>query len=129
MQRRIKQMAKAGAQPIPMELNYKGKKALIRVDFNVPLDSNNQVTDDTRIRGAIPTIKHIIDQGGAAILMSHLGRPTRKLLPDGSIDKEKFTLHHIVAPLSKLLGVEVLYCDELVCEKAKKMAASHQPGQ
>ena len=122
-------MAKAGAQPIPMELNYKGKKALIRVDFNVPLDSNNQVTDDTRIRGAIPTIKHIIDQGGAAILMSHLGRPTRKLLPDGSIDKEKFTLHHIVAPLSKLLGVEVLFCDDLVGEKAKKMAAALQPGQ
>ena len=112
-----------------MQLNFKDKKALIRVDFNVPLDSNNHITDDTRIRGALPTIKHILDQGGAAILMSHLGRPTKKLLPDGSIDKEKFTLHHVVGHLSDLLGVEVQFCDELVGEKATKMAAALQPGQ
>ena len=112
-----------------MQLKKKKKKALVRVDFNVPLDGNNNITDDTRIRGALPTLKYILDQGGAAILMSHLGRPTKKLLPDGSIDKEKFTLHHIVGHLSDLLGVEVQFCDELVGEKATKMAAALQPGQ
>ena len=112
-----------------MQLNFKGKKALVRVDFNVPLDGNNNITDDTRIRGALPTLKYILDQGGAAILVSHLGRPTKKLLPDGSIDKKKFTLHHVVGHLSDLLGVEVQFCDELVGEKATKMAAALQPGQ
>ncbi len=110
-----------------MKLDFKGKKALVRVDFNVPLDSNFHITDDTRIRGALPTIRHILNQGGSAILMSHLGRP--KVQPDGSIDKEKFTLRHLVGHLSGLLGVEVQFCDELVGEKASKMAAALQPGQ
>ncbi|MCB0584174.1 MAG: phosphoglycerate kinase, partial [Phaeodactylibacter sp.] len=66
---------------------------------------------------------------GAAILMSHLGRPTRKLLPDGSIDKEKFTLHHVVNHLSELLSVKVKFCDELVGDKARKMAEELQPGE
>lgn len=110
-----------------MKLDFKGKKALVRVDFNVPLDSNFHITDDTRIRGALPTIRHILNQGGSAILMSHLGRP--KVQPDGSIDKEKFTLRHLVGHLSGLLGVEVQFCDELVGEKAAKMAAALQPGQ
>lgn len=110
-----------------MKLDFKGKKALVRVDFNVPLDSNFHITDDTRIRGALPTIRHILNQGGSAILMSHLGRP--KVQPDGSIDKKKFTLRHLVGHLSGLLGVEVQFCDELVGEKATKMAAALQPGQ
>lgn len=110
-----------------MKLDFKGKKALVRVDFNVPLDSNFHITDDTRIRGALPTIRHILSQGGSAILMSHLGRP--KVQPDGSIDKKKFTLRHLVGHLSGLLGVEVQFCDELVGEKATKMAAALQPGQ
>lgn len=110
-----------------MQINLKGKKALVRVDFNVPLDSNYHITDDTRIRGAIPTIKHILDNGGAAILMSHLGRP--KVQADGSIDKAKFTLRHLVGHLSGLLGVDVQFCDEMVGEKASRMAAALQPGQ
>lgn len=112
-----------------MKINYQGKKAIVRVDFNVPLDSYFNITDDTRIRGALPTIRHIIDHGGSAILMSHLGRPEKKLLPDGSIDKEKFTLRHLVGHLSGLLGVEVQFCDELVGKKATQMANALQPGE
>ena len=112
-----------------MQLELNGKKALIRVDFNVPLNSQFEITDDTRIQAALPTIKHILDQGGSAILMSHLGRPMKKLKEDGTIDKEKFTLNHIVAHLSGLLGVPVLFCDETVGEKAMQMAADLQPGQ
>ena len=112
-----------------MKIDFQGKKALVRVDFNVPLDSNYHITDDTRIRGALPTIKYILDHGGSAILMSHLGRPEKKLLPDGSVDKEKFTLRHVVGHLSGLLGVKVQFCDELVGEKAQKMAAALKPGE
>ncbi|MCO6487338.1 MAG: phosphoglycerate kinase [Phaeodactylibacter sp.] len=112
-----------------MKINYQGKKAIVRVDFNVPLDSYFNITDDTRIRGALPTIRHIIDHGGSAILMSHLGRPEKKLLPDGSIDKEKFTLRHLVGHLSGLLGVEVQFCDELVGKKVTQMANALQPGE
>ena len=112
-----------------MNLDFNGKKVLIRVDFNVPLNSEFQITDDTRIRGALPTIKHILDHGGAAILMSHLGRPMKKLKEDGSIDREKFTLNHVCAHLSEKLGVPVQFCDETVGEKAQKMAAALQPGE
>ena len=68
------------------DFDFQGKKVLVRVDFNVPLDKTYQVTDDTRIRGALPTIKHIVDHGGVAILMSHLGRPMKKLKEDESLD-------------------------------------------
>lgn len=88
-------------------LNLKGKKVLVRVDFNVPLDAQFQVTDDMRIRSAVPTIQYILDQGAAVILMSHLGRPEKKLKADGSIDKERFSLKHTVACLSSLLGKPV----------------------
>ena len=90
-------------------LNFEGKNVLVRVDFNVPLDKEFNITDDTRIRGALPTIKHIINAGGKAILMSHLGRPLKKLKEDGSIDVEKFTLHHVVEHLSSLLGKPVTF--------------------
>jgi phosphoglycerate kinase len=112
-----------------MDINFKDQKALIRVDFNVPLDKDYKVTDDTRIQKALPTIRHILDNGGAAILMSHLGRPTKKLNEDGSIDREKFTLHHVVGHLSGLLGKEVKFCDETVGEKAKSMSEQLQPGE
>lgn len=112
-----------------MNLDFKGKKVLVRVDFNVPLDSAYQITDDTRIRGALPTIKHILDQGGATILMSHLGRPMKKLNEDGSINKEKFTLQHICAHLSDKLGVPVQFCEETVGEKATAMAAALKDGE
>ena len=112
-----------------MNLDFKGKKVLVRVDFNVPLDSAYQITDDTRIRGALPTIKHILDQGGATILMSHLGRPMKKLKEDGSINTEKFTLQHICAHLSDKLGVPVQFCEETVGEKATAMAAALKDGE
>lgn len=112
-----------------MEINFKNKKALIRVDFNVPLDKNNHITDDTRIRMALPTIQHILKQGGSAILTSHLGRPLKKLREDGSIDVEKFTLRHLVGHLSELLGTQVKFCPETVGDTAKNMADALQPGE
>lgn len=112
-----------------MNLNFKGKKALIRVDFNVPLDKDYKITDDTRIRGALPTIQHILDNGGAAILMSHLGRPGKKLKEDGSIDVEKFTLNHIVKHLSNLLGVAVKFSPETVGPLASQAVAELQMGE
>ena len=105
-------------------LNFEGKNVLVRVDFNVPLDKEFNITDDTRIRGALPTIKHIIDAGGKAILMSHLGRPLKKLKEDGSIDVEKFTLHHVVAHLSSLLGKPVTFVNETVGDQAKDAVAN-----
>ena len=86
------------------DYNFKGKKVLVRVDFNVPLNNKFEVTDDTRIRGALPTIKKIIDDGGSAILMSHLGRPKEG-------PEEKFSLKHVVNSLSKLLGKPILFTD------------------
>lgn len=112
-----------------MKIDFKGKKALVRVDFNVPLDGNFAITDDTRIRAALPTIRHILDNGGSAILMSHLGRPTKKLKEDGSIDVDRFTLRHIVQHLSDLLGVEVQFSPETVGQTATAMAESLKSGQ
>jgi len=109
--------------------NFEGKKVLIRVDFNVPMDKDRQVTDDTRLRGAIPTIKHVLNVGGAVVLMSHLDRPLKKLLEDGSIDRNKYTLRNVVKPLSDLLGVDVKFCDETVGEKAQKMSEDLKPGE
>ncbi len=102
------------------DFNFRNRKALIRVDFNVPLDENFNVTDDTRLKAAIPTIKKIIDEGGSAILMSHLGRP--KTGPE-----DKFSLKHIIADLSKKLGVDVQFANDCVgdeaLEKSKKLGA------
>jgi phosphoglycerate kinase len=81
-----------GIQFYIMQADYTGKKVLIRVDFNVPLDEALQITDDTRIVKALPTIKHVLEHNGAIILMSHLGRPLKKLNEDGSINNVKFTL-------------------------------------
>ncbi len=109
--------------------DFKDKKVLVRVDFNVPLNEQHQITDDTRMRAAIPTIKHILNQRGAVILMSHLGRPSKKLLEDGSIDVEKFTLQHTVDHLKELLGgAPVHFCPEVVGEKATIMADALQGG-
>lgn len=96
--------------------NFSGKKALIRVDFNVPLDEKFSVTDDTRIRAAIPTIRKILAEGGSAILMSHLGRP--KGGPE-----EKFSLKHIVNHLSRLLGTNVHFADDCMGESARNLSA------
>ena len=103
--------------------NFKGKKAIVRVDFNVPLDKKTfEVTDDTRIRGAVPTIKKILSDGGSAILMSHLGRP------DGKV-QEKYSLKHIVSTVEKDLGTKVKFAPDCMGEDAKTMAAGLKPGE
>ncbi len=112
-----------------MDLPFHGKKVLLRVDFNVPLDEKYHITDDTRMQAALPTIKKILDQGGAVILLSHLGRPQKKRLPDGRLDTERFTLRHLVPRLSELLQRPVVFSEETVGPKAKEKAASLLPGE
>lgn len=103
------------------DFNFKNKKALIRVDFNVPLDENFHVTDTTRIEAAKPTIDKIIADGGSVILMSHLGRPKGV--------EEKYSLKHIVKTASEILGTEVFFTSDCVGEIAEKAAENLQPGQ
>ncbi|MCS5491627.1 phosphoglycerate kinase [Algoriphagus limi] len=103
-------------------LSFEGKKALVRVDFNVPLDENLKVTDDTRIQAALPTIKKILKDGGAAILMSHLGRPKNG-------PEDKFSLRHIVMDLEKALGQPVKFASDCIGEEAKMLAAGLKPGE
>ena len=103
------------------DFNFKNKKAVIRVDFNVPLDENFHVTDTTRIEAAKPTIDKIIADGGSVILMSHLGRPNGV--------EEKYSLQHIVKTASEILGTEVLFASDCVGEIAEKAAENLQPGQ
>ena len=100
--------------------NFAGKKAIVRVDFNVPLDENGNITDDTRIRGALPTLKKILADGGALIIMSHMGKPKGKVNP-------KLSLKQIVPAVSAALGVDVQFADD--CAKAADQAAALQPGQ
>jgi phosphoglycerate kinase len=105
------------------DYNFKGQKALIRVDFNVPLNDQFEITDDTRMKATIPTIKKILNDGGSVILMSHLGRPK-----DGP--SEKYSLKHLVKHLSELLnGATVLFADDCMGEQAYKMAGELQPGE
>ena len=101
---------------------FEGKRAIIRVDFNVPLDKDFNVTDDTRIRAAIPTIKKVLAGGGSVILMSHLGRPKKN-------NDEKYSLAHIIKAVEARLGVEVLFAGDCMGEKAAEMAAALKPGQ
>ncbi len=110
-------------------IDFKGKKVLVRVDFNVPLDAEGKVTDDTRIKAAIPTLKAILQQGGAVILMSHLGRPLKKKKEDGSIDRQKFSLAHIIPNLEQHLGGKVSWADDCLGNQASSLAASLQAGQ
>lgn len=104
-----------------LDFNFKNKKAVIRVDFNVPLDENFRVTDTTRIEAAKPTIDKIIADGGSVILMSHLGRPKGI--------EEKYSLQHIVKTASEILGTEVLFASDCVGEIAENAAENLQPGQ
>ena len=111
-------------------INFDGKKALICVDFNVPLDKQTfAVTDDARIRATVPTIKKILADGGSCILMSHLGRPLKKLKEDGTIDIEKYTLRHVVAKASELFGVEVQFAADCIGRDATDKAADLNPGE
>lgn len=111
-------------------LSFAGKKALVRVDFNVPLNKQTlTITDDARIRAAVPTIKKILGDGGAVILMSHLGRPLKKLKEDGTIDTEKYTLKHVVQRVSELTGVPVKFAADCIGEEAKQQAEQLKAGE
>lgn len=98
------------------QFNFAGKKAFVRVDFNVPLDENFNITDDTRIRAALPTLKKILADGGSLIIGSHLGRPKGVT--------EKYSLKHILKHVSELLGVEVQFANDCMGEEAAVKAAA-----
>lgn len=100
--------------------DFKGKKVIVRVDFNVPLDDNGNITDDTRIRGALPTLKKVLADGGSLIIMSHMGKPKGKVNP-------KFSLGQIVDAVSEKLGVKVQFAPD--CAKAQDAAAALKPGE
>ncbi|MFN3590319.1 MAG: phosphoglycerate kinase [Spirosomataceae bacterium] len=102
--------------------DFQGKKALVRVDFNVPLNERFEITDDTRIKATIPTIQKILNDGGACILMSHLGRPK-----DGPT--EKYSLKHLVTPLSLVLGVQVKFANDCIGDEAVALAQDLKPGE
>lgn len=102
------------------DYNFAGKKAIVRVDFNVPLNEQGQITDDTRIRGALPTLKKILADGGSLILMSHMGKPKGKVKPE-------LSLNQIVDAVAAALGVKVQFAPD--CAKAADAAAALQPGE
>ena len=102
--------------------NFEGKRAIIRVDFNVPLNAEGKVTDDTRIRAAIPTIKKVLAGGGSVILMSHLGRPKKN--PDA-----KYSLEQIIYAIEERLGEKIMFAGDCMGEKAAEMAANLKPGE
>ncbi len=104
------------------QYNFSGKKALIRVDFNVPLNSNFEVTDPTRIKAAIPTIRKILNDGGSVILMSHLGRPKEG-------PAEKYSLKHTLSTLEKLLDKKVKFADDCIGDTAADLSGGLQPGE
>lgn len=111
------------------DLDLSGKKVLVRVDFNVPLDENMQITDDTRIAKAAPTITHLLEHGAGVILMSHLGRPQKKKKEDGSLDKDKFSLAPVISTLEDHVGCQVQFVQDTIGEEAQAAAAALEPGQ
>lgn len=104
------------------DINFNGKRALIRVDFNVPLDKSFNVTDDNRISATIPTLKKILADGGSCVLMSHLGRPKEG-------PEEKYSLRHTIRTTEKLLGASVKFADDCIGEEAFKQSAALKPGE
>ncbi|MBK9794593.1 MAG: phosphoglycerate kinase [Sphingobacteriales bacterium] len=110
-------------------INFKNKRALIRVDFNVPFDKDFNITDDTRIKASLPTIKKVLNDGGSVVLMSHLGRPLKKLKEDGTVDTEKFSLKHVVKHLSDLLNNDVKFSEDCVSEESQRISDSLKPGE
>lgn len=102
--------------------NFSGKRALVRVDFNVPLNDKFEITDDNRLRAALPTIQKILKDGGAVVLMSHLGRPKQG-------PEEKFSLKHVVPYLTERLGVEVQFAADCIGQEAERKSAGLQPGE
>jgi phosphoglycerate kinase len=114
---------------IMKNIDFKDKKVLVRVDFNVPLDENGKITDDTRMVKALPVINKILEGGGSVILMSHLGRPLKKLNEDGSINRQKFTLKHLENHLEDLTGVQVKFVDDCIGDQAALAASRLDSGQ
>ena len=104
------------------QINFHGKRALIRVDFNVPLDKSFNVTDDNRIRATIPTLKKILSDGGSCVLMSHLGRPKEG-------PEDKYSLRHTISKTQELLGSQVIFGGDCISEEAFKLSAALKPGQ
>ena len=102
--------------------DFKGRKAFVRVDFNVPLNENLEITDDTRIRAALPTLKKIIASGGSVIIASHMGRPKKN--PD-----TKFSLKSIISHVSSLLEVEVKFAPDCIGESTESMVTNLKPGE
>jgi len=109
-------------------IDVHNKKVIVRVDFNVPLNKEFEVTDDTRLRGAIPTIQYLLDQNASIILVSHFGRPLAKLLPDGGIDRQKFTLEHVIPALSALIGKQVDFYPDVIGEGVAQKVRDLKPG-
>jgi len=103
------------------KIDFKNKKAVIRVDFNVPLDNKFKVTDNTRIKAAMPTIQYILSNGGSCILISHLGRPKNI--------EAKYSLKHIVKEVEKVLGKEIIFFNDCIGEKAENISSNLRPGE
>ncbi len=118
---KLKQLLKFKRVKTINDFNFENKKALIRVDFNVPLDENYKVTDDTRIQAAKPTIIKVLEDGGSAVLMSHLGRPKGI--------QEEFSLHHIVDEVADVIGVQVKFAANCVGQEAEEAVAQLNPGE
>jgi len=104
------------------DINFSGKRALIRVDFNVPLNDKFEITDHTRIKAAVPTIKKILDDNGSVVLMSHLGRPKNG-------PEEKFSLKHLIKDLSERFGTEVKFASDCIGEEAEKLSSNLNTGE
>ena len=111
------------------DLDLKNKKVLVRVDFNVPLDKEGAILDDTRMVKALPTLKYILEQGGTIIVMSHLGRPLKDLNEDGDVKKGKYTLKHLVPHLTELLGVHVEFAENCIGDSVLTTCAEAHKGE
>ncbi len=111
------------------QFDLSGKKVMVRVDFNVPLTNEHLITDDTRIRAALPTLKHILDAGGKIILLSHLGRPQKDKLPNGQLNRYKYSLVHVVDRLHELIGCPVHFIDETRGQSVRYAVDSLENGE
>lgn len=112
-----------------MITDVQGKKVLCRVDFNVPLDKDYNISDSTRIDRTLPTIKSLMANGASVILMSHFGRPLKKLKQDGTIDFEKYSLKHLISYLEEKLSTPILFAESCIGDQAIQLSKDLQPGQ
>ena len=110
------------------QIDIKGKRVLIRVDFNVPMNDQLEITDNTRIVNALPTLQYILSNGGSAIIMSHLGRPQKKKLANGNLDIRRYSLKNIVPALSELLQCEVKFAEDVAGSRSQELATTLKPG-